>query len=505
MIQVFRKNQRVLMLAVAILTIVAFIFLYNTTQLDELATVRNPTIYGKSLTPAAIDRQVKNYQLTLSLGQFELLQKLGGTAAEREIAVTEFVWNLLVLQHQARELGIEPTDDQVADRIKDIPLFQTEGQFDPAKYTLFVSEQLAPRGFTERQLEEVIRDALRLDSLCKTIEAPATLGAGEMEATARIFQPVTATYAKFERADTDKSVTVTPEEIAAFHQQNQAALMTSENREAQYVAFALPEGSPLEGREKVDALQKLANTASQMIDSLAEAATPFEEAAKKAGAEIKHLAAFERSGAPVAPAKPSPLATETMSSIAPAVFLLEKPGTTTDVIQAGDCFYVVALTAAHPARPLTLAEATPQIERRLRAEKAARIFSTSATSAYTALQAAVSGGKSFAEAAAAQHLKVGRLEKIVPAAESTSASDQALAAATLLLKPGELSNLEQAPWGAFAVQLDSRGPTDTQAYSAREQTIRDNILRNKRDLLFAEWLRVSREAARITMPGAGQG
>jgi hypothetical protein len=68
MIQVLRKNQRVLMLVVAVLTIVAFVFLYNTTQLDELATIENPTIYGKALTPLAIDRQVKNYQLTSPSG-----------------------------------------------------------------------------------------------------------------------------------------------------------------------------------------------------------------------------------------------------------------------------------------------------------------------------------------------------------------------------------------------------------------------------------------------------
>ena len=112
------------MLVVAILTIIAFIFLYNTTQLDELATVENPTIYGKALTPVAIDRQVKNYQLTMALGQYELLEKLGGTAQDQSRALTEFVWNLLVLQHQSRELGIEPTDDQVAERIKKISTFK---------------------------------------------------------------------------------------------------------------------------------------------------------------------------------------------------------------------------------------------------------------------------------------------------------------------------------------------------------------------------------------------
>jgi hypothetical protein len=80
-----------------------------------------------------------------------------------------------------------------------------------------------------------------------------------------------------------------------------------------------------------------------------------------------------------------------------------------------------------------------------------------------------------------------------------------LAASTLLLKEGDISNLEQAPWGAFAVQLQSRGPIDEKAYTDRETMIRESILRNKRDLLFAEWLRVNREAARITMPGGNQG
>ena len=71
------------MLLISALTIVAFIFLYNTRQLDDLSNVRNPVIYGKALTQVAIDRHVKNYQLTMSLGQYDLLRKLGGMAQER--------------------------------------------------------------------------------------------------------------------------------------------------------------------------------------------------------------------------------------------------------------------------------------------------------------------------------------------------------------------------------------------------------------------------------------
>jgi peptidyl-prolyl cis-trans isomerase D len=503
MIQVLRKNQRVLMLVVAVLTIVAFIFLYNTTQLDELATIENPTIYGKSLTPLAIDRQVKNYQLTLALGQFELLQKLGGTAPDEDRALTEFVWNLLVLQHQSRELGIEPTDDQVANRIKQVPILQAGGQFDPLKYGQFVSEQLAPRGFTERQLEEVIRDSLRLEALSKIVEAPAAISEGEMQAMARAFQPVTAGFVRFGRKQENDKIQISPEEVSSIHQQNQAAFMADETREARCVVFELPADSKLEGKEKVDALQKLANAASELTDSLAQAGASLEQLASKAGAKIIKLTAFDRTGSPAQ--APSSLNTEAMADLAPAAFLVPKAGATSDVIQSGDAFYIIEVTAVNPSRPLTLDEARPRIEAQLRAQKAEQIFTADATSAVNALRAAVAGGKSFAEAAEAQKLKVEEIKNVVAAAESTSPENQAIAGSTLLLKEGGISNLEGAPWGAFVAQLQSRAPVDQMAFGARETQIRESLLRNKRDLLFMEWLRVSREAARITVPAGRQG
>ena len=491
------------MLVVAVLTILAFILLYNRTQLDELATVKNPTIYGKSLTPLAIDRQVKNYQLTLALGQFELLQKLGGTAQDQDRALTEFVWNLIVLQHQSRELGIEPTDDQVANRIKQVPIFQVSGKFDPLKYGQFVSEQLAPRGFTERQLEDVIRDSLRLEALSKIIEAPAAIGEGEMQAMARAFQPVTAGFVKFERKKDADKIQISPEEVDAVYQQNQSALLADETREARCVVFDLPAESKLEGKEKVDALQKLANAASELTDSLAQAGSSLEQLATKASAKIVKLAAFDRTGNPAQPS--SALNAETMSDIAPATFLIPKAGATSDVIQSGDAFYVIELTAVNPARPLALDEARPRIEAQLRTQKAEQIFTADATSAANALRTAVTAGKSFAEAATAQKLKVEEIKNVVAAAESTSPENQAIAGSTLLLKEGETSNLEGAPWGAFVAQLQTRAPVDQMAFGARESQIRESLLRNKRDLLFMEWLRVSREAARITMPAGRQG
>ena len=84
MITILRKNQRVLMLVVAVLTIVAFIWLYNPADTYQLGRGAVATIYGRKVSQADIERQVKTYQLALAMGQFSLLENLGGMTQDEE-------------------------------------------------------------------------------------------------------------------------------------------------------------------------------------------------------------------------------------------------------------------------------------------------------------------------------------------------------------------------------------------------------------------------------------
>lgn len=516
MINLLRKNQRGLMLVIAILTIVAFIFLYNRGPLDDLASTRNPKIYGQALTPGAIDRQVKNYQLTLALGQFDLVSKLGGTGADQNASLSEFVWNLLVLQHQAHVLGVEPTDAQVADRIKAIPVFQTGGQFDPVKYAAFVRDQLTPRGFTERQLEEVMRDALRVEKIGEIVEAPIAVGEKEIIESARILQPVTAEFVRFSAEDAAKGVQVAPEEIAGFFERNQSNLNTRETRTVRYVAFDLPKDAKLEGRAKVEEMQKLADLATKFTDSLG--SMPFDEAVKALGLAVRSTPAFDRMGnSQDAPPAGGPDAgkqiqdnlseiapKEVVTAIAPAAFLLPAVGKTSDVIQSGDSFYVVELSGVNAARPLTLAEATPTIEANLRETKAQQALRVSSDEKIKSLRAALGSGKKFDEASREAGLAAEPLANLSPSAESLTPEQRGVISSTLALKEGELSGFEAAPWGGFAVYLQSRAPLDDQELSKRREEIVGSLRDNKRKLLFAEWLRVCRADAKISVPGKPQ-
>ncbi|MFZ4776309.1 MAG: peptidyl-prolyl cis-trans isomerase [Terrimicrobiaceae bacterium] len=503
MINLLRKNQRGLMLVIAVLTIVAFIFLYNTSQLDELASTRNPTIYGQTLTPGAIDRLVKNYQLTLALGQYDLVSKLGGSGTDQASSMNDFVWNLLILQHQAKILGVEPTDAQVADRIKAIPVFQTDNQFDPLKYGAFVRDQLAPRGFTERQLEEVMRDALRVERISAIVESPVAIGEKEIREAARILQPVTAEFVRFSAEDAAKGVAITPEEIAGYFEKNRANLNTRETRSVRYVAFELPAGVKLEGRAKVEALQKLADQATKFTDSLASA--PFDQAAAAAGQNVRSTPAFDRTANLPATAQIGGDAAkqiqETVGAIAPAAFLLPAVGKASDVIQAGDGFYVVELAELNPARPLTLAEASPAIEARLRQNAAEEALRISGGEKIKSLRAAVASGKKFSDAAKEAGLAVEALNNLSPVAESLTPDQRRIISSTLSLKDGEVSGFEPAPWGGMCVYLQTRGPLEDKDLEARRQEILQSLQENKRGLLFAEWLQTCRQDAKISIPG----
>ncbi|MEI6072968.1 MAG: SurA N-terminal domain-containing protein [Verrucomicrobiae bacterium] len=503
MIAILRKNQRGLMLVVAVLTIVAFIFLYNTSQLDELASTRNPTIYGQRMSPGTIDRQVKNYQLTLALGQFDLMQKLGGNGADQSAALTEFVWNLLVLQHQARVLGVHPTDEEVAARIKAVPVFQTQGQFDPVKYAAFLREQLVPRGFTERQLEEVMRDSLRVEKISAVVESPAAAGELELRDAARVLQPVTGSFVRFDAAAAAAGIRLAPSEVATVFERSQASLNTKESRVVRYVAFQLPAETKLEGRAKVEELQKLTDRAIKFSDSLS--TSSLAGAAAAAGLNVVTSPAFDREGnfggTPAAGEADRTL----VAGMAPPSFLLNAVGKATDVIQSGEALYVAELVEINPARPLTLAEATPLIEARLRQTKADEAIRVGAAEKIRTLREAVASGKPFDDAAKSAGLTPEPLANLSPMSESLTPEQRRVVSTTLSLKDGEISAFEPAPWGGVCVYLQSRGPLAEAEFAAKRSEIRAGLLENKRSLLFAEWLRSCREEAKITMPGGRRG
>lgn len=500
MLAVLRKNQQVLMLIIAVLTIIAFIWLYNPT--DKFHKFgRNDVfeMYGRMVQRAEVDREARAYGLALGLGLTDFVKDLGGLGSDEQASLSDFILNVAVMRHEAPLLGIGATDEQVASVIKGLALFQTAGTFDPAKYAVFLQEQLAPKGFTERQLEEIIRDSVRTASLRRVITSPVAVGESQVRQAARIYQPVTAQLLRFESDAYAKTADVKQEEVSAFYERNKQGLVAPETRDIAFVAFELPPAAQkLEGKERASALQKLADeaeTAGKAIRGEIAKGADFAKAAAKSSLQVKKSAAVERDGTSKQKETGLP------DGVVTGAFRLQKAGEISDLIQDGNTFYLVTVEGTSPARQMALAEVTGKITDLLKRQKASQAAAEAASKSLEQIRAAMTSGKSFADAAKAAGIKTQQVGPISPSDTKLTPEQQAVASATLGLKEGELGQLQPAPWGAMAVWLQKRDALTDAQWKEHSETLSKTILGNERELLFQEWLRSSRAASQIRILG----
>lgn len=500
MLSVIRKNQQFLMLVIAILTIVAFIWLYNPTdKFQKFGSNDVASIYGKVVQQAEIDREGRAYGLSLGLGLTDFVKDLGGMGADERASFSDFILNLFIIRHEAPLLGVHPSDEEVASVIKGIVPFQTDGAFDPAKYAAFLQEQLAPRGFTERQLEEIVRDSIKVSQLRRIITSPVAIGESQVRDAARIYQPVTAQILRFDKDSLAKDASVTPQETAAFYEKNKEGLVSREARDISYVVVELPPAQQkLEGKERAGALQKLADQVDQagkLIRAEIQKGADFAKAAAKLSLQPKKIAAIERDGSQKGKDAGVP------ASVVAGAFRLQKKGELSEIIQDGNSFYIVTVEGVTPAHQLELAEVSDRIVNLLKDEKAAKALADSANKSVEQIRAALAAGKPFADAVKQAGVKTQQISSVTPSDAKAGQEQQSLAAATLGLKEGELGALQGAPWGAFAAYLEKRVPLTDAQWNEHRETLTKSLLTNERELLFFEWLRTSRGAAQIKMLG----
>lgn len=492
MINVFRIHQKKLLLVVTILTIIAFVWLYNPANLDQIGTNELFTVYGKEISRADVQREANKFFLARDMGQIDLISELAGMAQSEDQMVDEFIWNLYVVRHEADRLGIMPTDAQIADRIRAVPAFQTNGQFDPVKYAQFAGDKLGPRGFTEVQLEGVIRDALRVEQLRKVVSSPVGVSPGEVAEAGRLLQNVDVQTVEFPLEAVLGAIVVSEDELRSSYNQNQTSpyFVSPETRSVELVEFALPPDQAAAAGNKVEALQKVAEEA--VAFSAKASSGGFDVAAKDAGKSVVKTPLFDRSGSVRGPA---PEDLPGLSQIAPAAFLLSEQAPVSDPIQDGEKFFVARLTAVEPRRQMTFEEARPRLEIQLKSSKATGQIRQNADAALTAIRKDMAAGKSFSEAAAAAGLKVDTLTGV----SSTGAApdQQAIMRATLLMEPGQLSGFVPGMQGGYLVYLAARAPLDAAQLEKQKDEIAPGIEEGKQNLLFLTWLTSAREDAKI--------
>ncbi len=507
MLSAIRKNQHSLTLIIVCLTIISFIWLYNRTNLSQVGTNDVASIYGKVLQRADIESEVRDYRLAMALGLTDFIRDMGGFADNEEVAMSSFIFNDLVLQHEATALHVVPTEKAVVRAIESLSAFQMEGAFDSTKYALYMKEELIPRGFTEQQLERVVSDSLCLKKVRELIVSPVAISQGQLQEAARVYQPVKAQALFFDRAHyltNQKKNEITTEEKKSFYEKNQKSFLSDEQRAAHYIIATLsPEEQKLEVKERVRAMQQLSDRLAALKQKAQDAhgdAAAFEKAATENGFGVITTHDFNKQGEVVSSSGEQKIPQE----IVEAAFKLSNAGDVSEVIQNGSSFYLVTLAKETPSRELAFSEVEGKIERLLQEQKAFQEMNEVATKSVQKIREAMSAGKTFTEAVTLAECKPEALpaamspEKVAASPGLSSQQKEAIMA-TLPLQPGDLGELKQTSWGDFVVYLQERAPLSNADWEAHRGQLEENFLQQEREVLFFDWMRKARLNADITM------
>jgi hypothetical protein len=507
MITVMRKHHKWLMIVIAILA-VPFIFYFNKSDLSRTQHNDLGRIYDRPVTNIEFQRSARLLTLGQMLG-LTVSQELMGRPMSETDAYVNFTFNRIVLEHEAQQLGIKPSSAEIAAHVKTLRPFQNEkSEFDIAKYTEFAQNRLPALGFTEAQVEEMVSDQLCLNRLKDLLGSGLNVADTESrEYYEQAYGKNHVAVVRFREEDFQKDLKISDDEIAKYFEAHKAELKTDEKRKVEFVSFLLSdEEKKLTGKERIEALQKVANHANDFVQAALDKNAKFPEVAAKFNTPVLATGEFSATA-------PDPQLAAN-AQLTQYAFQLKQEEPVSDAIQGTDGFYVLHLLGVTPSRPLTLDEAKPKIVEKMSKERVHQLVSAKGTDVARIIREAAKAGTPLDKALAQSGLQAERIPPFSIVENPTPTPSPApkpedvakdkkpdapdlpmIKNAVRELNPGEASDFVSSTTGGLVAVLESREPADPAGYAQAKTNFEKNYLQSKRMLVFDEWLQDRRKAA----------
>jgi hypothetical protein len=464
MMKLLRRHKDWLMIVIAILAI-PFVFYfvqrpdYGAIRADQFAR-----IYDRNVSMLEAQQTARLLSLAQALGMSDFVGTMtAGAGMNQNQAAVQFIVNLLVLRHEAERLGLQPDTSEIADAVRKLPAFQGDAGFDINKFNDLVQNGLAPLGLTEEHIEQLARDQITLDDIQKLLAAGVSLPKAELDENfQRGYDKFFVSVIRLHSADFEKDIQIKDEDIQKYYDAHKSELKTDEKRKVEFVQLTLSEEEKkLGGKERIEALQKLADRATDFTQALLEKGADFKAAAAKFQLPVHETGEFTA-------AEPDPQL-KVDPKIGAAAFKLSVQESNSDPIQVADGFYVLHLTGRTESQPLTLEQAKPKIVDALKKARARELMSTKGSELVQQLREAKKSGEPLE---AAMEKAGAKPEKLPPFSlideESANAEDKkpktetpelfAVKEAVAFLNPGDVTDFVPSGTDGLIAILDKREP-----------------------------------------------
>ncbi|MEQ1860273.1 MAG: SurA N-terminal domain-containing protein [Chthoniobacteraceae bacterium] len=489
-----RKYRQALLIVVTVATIISFVWFYNGTRETRGDDGKVGMIYDRPVRLTDYQRGLRRMQMCQELGMFELVGGLAGDARTMEQAQPNFIFGTYVLQHEAAALGIEPTEDEVVEGIKALQAFQNNGAFDKTRYELY-TQRLASFGFTHDQIEEAVRDSLRLEKLKALVGTTLSASPSELrEAFADLNQKVEIALVRLKEADFAKEIQISDEDLKKAYDERKANFQTEQLRKVKVATFVLTEEeSKLQGSQRGALLQKLMEKSNEFAVAMAEKGAKLDGIAAKTAVKIVETPEFSR-GAP-----PKELGeSSTATAAAFDRLTIEQPNSDPVISEKNDGYYVMHLTAVTPARQQTLDEVKPMLTEVLKRERTSEKITAKATEARAKIDADLKAGKTFEDAAKVAGLVAEKLPAFSMAEppKEEKPGIREIQRAQAELAEGTLSEVLTARGGERIIfRVEKRLPIDEAAFQKEKVNLAGRFNGYQTENAFRMWFAERRKAS----------
>jgi peptidyl-prolyl cis-trans isomerase D len=568
MMKALRRHKDWLMIVIAILAIPFVFYFVQRPDYGAMRSDQFARMYDRNVSMLEAQQIARLLSLAQAIGMSEFVQTLaGGTGLNQNQVAVQFITNLLVLRHEAERLGLRPDAAEIADVVRKLPAFQGESGFDMNKFSEFVRTGLGPMGLGEEHIEQLVRDELCLNEIKKLLAAGISISKGELDENfQRGYDKFYVNVVRFHSADLDKDIKVNDEDVQKYYDAHKSELKTDEKRKVEFVQLGLTEepheysklpgplsqpayasvfmdrfvqsligaqvvtplsfGSDmtaqwgdeqqtLTGTERIEALQKLADRATDFTQALLDKSADFKQAAEKFQLPVHETGEF-------AAAAPDP-ELKVDAQLSATAFKLSAQEPNSDPIQVANGFYILHLTGVTEARPLMLEEAKPKIVDALKKSRARELMSAKGAELVQQLREATKSGQSLEaaiqkagvkpetlppfslfdeEAIKSQDKEANQSEepKSEPPSQSKEPKNEppdlsAIKEAVAFLKPGDVSDFSPSGNDGFIAVLEKREPFADSDAGEKKAAFEKRLLDNKERIVFYEWLRDRQQAA----------
>src|SRR5215510_2446945 len=500
MMKLLRRHRDWLMIVIAILAIPFIFYFVQRPDYGAIGRDHFARIYDRNVSVLEAQQFARLLSLAQALGMSEFVGTMtAGAGFNQNQTAVQFIVNLLVARHEAERLGLRPSASEVADVVRNLPAFQGDSGFDINKFNDLVQNGLAPLGLSEDHIEQLVRDQISLKEIQKLLAAGVSIPQSELDENfQRGYDKLFVSVIRFHPADFEKDIKINDEDVQKYYDAHKAELKTDEKRKVEFVQLTLnEEEKKLEGKQRIEALQKLSDRATDFTQALLEKGADFKQAAAKFQLPLHETGEFTA-------AEPDPQL-KGDPQLGAAAFKLSAQEPHSDAVQVADGFYILHLTGKTEARPLTLEEAKPKIVDALKKTRARELMSTKGAELVQQLREAKKSGQPLEPVIE----KVGKKPEKLAAfslieEESEKQGDEqkkqlpellAIKDAVALLNQGDVTDFVPSGTDGLIAILEKREPLADASAGEKKAAFEKRILGNKERIVLIEWLRDRQQAA----------